>query len=158
MATTREKLGDREEIFKRLGVDLYNPRNWAPPSADKMLEKDSRKYTRFLKRIQDRFRTEGKKSKERTVRVEQGFSLSEMFEKWSSQDYKGFESILFRDLQGASDVSHLLSRWRIDYEGKRCYWQTDGRVVHTSRLTLTFLQCTRLSRIYAGRKGNHSQQ
>jgi hypothetical protein len=128
VATTREKLGGREEIFKRLGVDLYNPRNWAPPSAEDMLPKDKRMYTRFLKRIQDRFRTQGKKSKKRTVRVKQGFSLSEMFETWSSQDYEGFESILFKDLQGASDVSHLLSRWRINYDGKCCYWHIDGRV------------------------------
>jgi hypothetical protein len=158
VATYKNKLGDREEILKRLGVDLYNPRNWAPPSADEMRPKDGRKYHRFFERIRNRFQTDGGKSKKRTVRVKQGFELSDVFAEWSDPEYEGFESILFRDLKGASDVFELLSRWKINYGGKCCYWCIDGRVVHAVAHSLFPPQRTRLSRLHPGSIEKNSQQ
>lgn len=115
----KQKIKDYEEVLKKVGIDPANPYScWLPPSADQMLEKDEARFKRFIDRIQLRFELDGAKRSDRTIRVEQGFSLQERFDRWINPESTSFGSILFRELEGAHDVYRLLSSWKIKYGGK----------------------------------------
>ena len=117
------KLKAREEIMEKLGVDLTDPNNSLPPSAEVLFPKNKKMYERFWARIRARLTINPRKSDTRCIRVKQGFRLQELFEEWYENSLEAnrkgeFATILFRDFENRFDVEKLLSRWTITCAGE----------------------------------------
>ena len=108
--------------------------NTQPPPKEAMIPVYEKNYKDFWWRIHRRFDIDlskpdkpAKSSTSRIIQVKQDFSLQDFFDKFSSSEAENeFASILFKDLLSERDVNLLLSRWRIEFEGKyRCYLKND---------------------------------
>ena len=119
-----EKLKIRDEM-QRLGVDPADLQRTRLPPKENMFRTYKKNYNDFWKRIHRRFdinlfKPDGsaKPPESRTIQVKQDFDVQEFFEEYSSFEAENtFASILFKDLVDESSVTHLLSRWKIEFEG-----------------------------------------